>query len=113
MIDYKNLKNMVGDDKRLYIQLLKEFIDTTDQDMQQLEAAISIKNITEVQQLAHRIRGSALLLSITPLIDTANVIENSTENLLATTLSERFQQIKDAFEKAKMSINHHIKANSI
>lgn len=104
MINEEYLKELTGGDTNLHQQLLQQFIHTTENDIKCLEKAVIQRKLSAVKHYSHRIRGSAQLLSISPLIDMASVLENSSEALLNTTLQARYQQLSEIFTQVKLQI---------
>ena len=104
MINSQHLNQITGGDRALHQQLLQQFVETTETDVAKLHTAITQREFSKIKHFSHRIKGSAQLLCITPLVEIANVLENSSDSLLDTTLQERYQQLDQLFTQIKQQI---------
>ncbi len=75
MLNLDVLRDIVGDDPALLKDMLDQFIETTQQDMQNLKDAVAAGNARDVASLAHRIKGSCFVVGATELAGLANTLE--------------------------------------
>ncbi|MCK5892933.1 MAG: Hpt domain-containing protein [Endozoicomonadaceae bacterium] len=67
MLDMVMLREFFGDDNDIR-DILVQFIQTTDHDIQQLGQAISERDVDQVAELTHRIKGSSLVVGADEMV---------------------------------------------
>lgn len=74
MLNMEMLQDFFSDDNEIR-EILGQFIETTDSDIQQLEQAIAKRDIREVAELAHRIKGSSQVIGAVQMARTVGELE--------------------------------------
>lgn len=74
MLNMEMLQDFFSDDDEIR-EILGQFIETTDSDIQQLEQAIAKRDIREVAELAHRIKGSSQVIGAVQMARTVGELE--------------------------------------
>ncbi len=99
MFNLTNLKSIESDPVILN-QFLQVFFKTTKEDLENLNTAIIMDNNQQITHLAHRIRGSALLVGAEKLVDLAGALESNnfgsptkTRESLYTALMAEFENL--------------------
>ncbi|WOG29328.1 Hpt domain-containing protein [Endozoicomonas sp. 8E] len=77
MIDLGNLQELTEDDAPLMQTLLDEFLNTTEEDLRSLDQAVKKKMHQEIASLAHRIKGSSMIVGASQLIQLTNELEEA------------------------------------
>lgn len=77
MLNLDSLKDVVGDDETMMRELLMQFLETTQQDIRQLQDAVAANNAKEVASFAHRIKGSCFVVGAAGLAELMAQLELS------------------------------------
>lgn len=104
MLNLDVLKEVVGDDPALMKDMLNQFIETTQVDMQQLQDALAASNSRDVASLAHRIKGSCFVIGASVLADIANTLEQDGRQDKTTDFPVLSEKIASAFRDVRQSI---------
>ncbi|MDD7804424.1 MAG: Hpt domain-containing protein [Endozoicomonas sp. (ex Botrylloides leachii)] len=80
MLDLEYLEKIAGHDKILLDSLLDQFLQTTKQDLIELQTAVEEKNISTIKALVHRIKGAAVTVGAGELESILAAIETSPDN---------------------------------
>ena len=106
MINFQYIDKIAGNETTLKKQLLGQFIETTQEDLKNLNSAVSEKKVKEIIHYAHRIKGSSVLLDIKSMTDIADKLEHSSEELSQDLLNMYHKQLCDIFFKVKEQIQN-------
>ena len=99
MLNTDELDRLTGGDPAGREALLQQFTATTKEDLTQLHTAIVHKDLKNIVRFAHRIKGSAGLLGITGMAETAGILEESSGSVSGVALQERYRQLCDIFDR--------------
>ncbi|WP_281647620.1 Hpt domain-containing protein [Parendozoicomonas sp. Alg238-R29] len=106
MLNLDVLKDVVGDDPALMMDMLQKFIETTQEDMQNLQDALAASNSRDVASFAHRIKGSCFVVGASELAEIADTLERDGRQdktsdfpVLAEQISSAFRDVRQAIEK--------------
>lgn len=87
-------------------EILAQFVETTDSDIQQLEQAIKERDIDQVAELAHRIKGSSQIIGAADLVRAVDDLESDARTCddhcfdeLYTTLTEAYQHVSKEIQR--------------
>ena len=75
MLNLDSLKEVVGNDSSMMSDLLAQFLETTQQDMRQLQDAVAATNAKDIVNLAHRIKGSCFVIGARAMADIMGELE--------------------------------------
>ncbi|CAM3578585.1 Hpt domain-containing protein [Parendozoicomonas haliclonae] len=108
MLNLESLHEMVGNDPDMVKELLGQFIETTQDDMRNLQDAIAAGNTRDVAGLAHRIKGSCFVVGASQLAEFADLLERdgrednaSRFDDLSSKIAAEFQQVLNAIDKLR------------
>ncbi|WP_211826539.1 Hpt domain-containing protein [Kistimonas asteriae] len=74
MLNMEMLRDFFGDEGEIR-EILAQFVETTDSDIQQLEQAIEERDIGQVAELAHRIKGASQVIGAADLVRAVGELE--------------------------------------
>ena len=77
MINLENLNQLTDGDQQLLNSFLGEFLTTTQTDLNALQKAVSENNADNIAHLAHRIKGSAMIVGAESLIELSKKLEDA------------------------------------
>ncbi|KEQ18890.1 Hpt domain-containing protein [Endozoicomonas numazuensis] len=77
MIDLGNLQQLTEGDAPLMKTLLDEFLNTTEEDLKCLDTAVEHEKSSEIASLAHRIKGSSMIVGASQLIQLTTELEEA------------------------------------
>ncbi|WP_062267299.1 Hpt domain-containing protein [Endozoicomonas arenosclerae] len=77
MIDLGNLQQLTEGDAPLMKTLLDEFLNTTEEDLSSLDRAVKNQEGSEIASLAHRIKGSSLIVGASRLTALTEELEEA------------------------------------
>ena len=97
MLNLENLENVTDNDQELIESLLKEFINVTEQDLENLEKAVSNNQSSEVTSLAHRIKGAAAVIGAEQLTNLSQQLENAGRSAQTDQFFDLLESIKSSF----------------
>ncbi len=106
MLNLNALKDVVGDDQSMMKELLDQFIETTLDDMRNLQDAVAAGNVSDVASFAHRIKGSCFVVGAEQLADIADQLEQGGRQKnkqhfsdLSDKITVAFQDVRDEIER--------------
>lgn len=105
MIDLGNLEQLTEDDAPMMQMLLDEFLNTTEEDLRSLEKAVENKTHREIASLAHRIKGSSMIVGANQLIQLTNELEEAGKQAE----NEKFESLLSDIRKCYSSVSEAIK----
>ena len=103
MLNLENLHQITDGDDELLNELIKIFFQTTREDISHLEIAVKAHKLSDVTDLAHRIKGGAAIVGATQLKRLAEDLEqqrSKTPTLSRSLLSDiqqNFRAIEDLY----------------
>ncbi|OED45390.1 hypothetical protein ACH42_05085 [Endozoicomonas sp. (ex Bugula neritina AB1)] len=97
MLNLNNLKEITDGDPELLDQLIKTFIETTREDMQELKNAVKNRQSSLVAATAHRIKGGAAIVGATQLYSMAGDMERLGINELETNYDSLLLDMQNNF----------------
>lgn len=74
MLNMAMLRDFFGDDNEIR-DILVQFTQATDHDIQQLRQAISERDVGQIAELAHRIKGSSLVIGADEMVRVVDKLE--------------------------------------
>ena len=77
MLNLDCLKDIVGDDEKMMRDLLMQFLEITQQDIQLLQDAVAARNAKNIVRSAHRIKGSCFVVGAHRLAELMEQLELS------------------------------------
>ena len=100
------LKEVVGDDPALMKDMLNQFIEITQTDIQHLQDALAASNSRDVASLAHRIKGSCFVIGASTLAKIADNLEQDGRRdytidfpVFSAKISNAFCDVRQTIEK--------------
>ncbi|WP_196221301.1 Hpt domain-containing protein [Sansalvadorimonas verongulae] len=106
MLNLDVLKEVVGDDPALMKDMLNQFIETTQADMQNLQDALVAANSRDVASLAHRIKGSCFVIGASALAEIADTLEQDGRKDRTTDFPVLSQKVSSAFQDVRQAIEN-------
>ena len=97
MLDIRNIEVITNNDSVLIHQLLNDFINTTYEDLFQLNHAAADSNTAYFITQAHRIRGAALMIGANRLTPFLQKIENDVHQMSASERQKLLLRLHNAF----------------
>lgn len=80
MLNLQYLKQITDDNKELLETLIDQFIQTTKEDLFNLQEAVDKKDIYRIKAVAHRVKGAAVTVGATELEHLLVAIEKSNDD---------------------------------
>lgn len=103
MLDLNSLSMITDGDESMISELIKTFVETTRDDIKQLESAINRHDIKDIAAFAHRIKGGAGIVGASQLHQLAENLERSPaqsfkeNNTLFEEMKEVFHMIENSY----------------
>ena len=97
MLNLENLESVTDNDQELIESLLSEFIKVTEQDIENLEKAVSNNHSSDVTSLAHRIKGAAAVIGAEQLTNLCQQLESAGRSAQSDQFSDLLDSIKGCF----------------
>lgn len=119
LFDLTNLNEMLGGDKKAILQMVKIFLQATPESLSELNKCFQKNDLQGVSKLAHKLKSSVDIFSISDIKQDIRRLENNTRdniNLdevpelvekINTTLSKAIEQV----EKEKEIMNKNLYQN--
>jgi len=110
LFDLTNLNEMLGDDKKAILQMVKIFLQATPESLSELNKCYQKNDLQGVSKLAHKLKSSVDIFAITDIKQDIRRLENNCRdniNLdevpelvekINTTLSEAIRQVEEEKE---------------
>ncbi|WRH66501.1 MAG: response regulator [Planktothrix sp. GU0601_MAG3] len=101
------LQKISGGKKEFQQKLLKVYMERSEQDFVEIQAAITAQNFTVLQQYAHRFKGSSANVGATIISQLADQLENAIQQENIALCSEQVAKIQDNLEILKVHIEQY------
>lgn len=79
-MNFKHMSKKLGLEKEEYIELLELFIETSKSDLKTLQSAINNKNIEQIDEIAHSLKGASMNLGLDDFLELAKTIEKTSRD---------------------------------
>ena len=99
--DPEQLEQLAGGDKAFEKELLKMFVDDTENSLSQLDAAIGLGDQTAVQELAHYIKGASANVGAVGMSQAAAQLETMAKEGNLQTAVDSLQQLQALHDEVK------------
>ncbi|WP_252178940.1 Hpt domain-containing protein [Endozoicomonas sp. 4G] len=106
MIDLGNLQQLTEDDAPLMQTLLNEFLNTTEDDLKSLDKAVEKQMHHEIASLAHRIKGSFMMVGASQLIQLSDELEAAGKHAENDKIESLLSDIKACYRKVSEAIKN-------
>ena len=103
-IDPTVLAAITGGDPAVTRELLADYLQTTDADLQELRAAQSAGDLEHLARQAHKIKGAARLVGAHPLAEAAACLENAAKDEDWSQLLPLSADLATAFERLRRHV---------
>lgn len=103
-IDIEHQADEIGIDTSTLIDLYKLFLEQTENDIIELEAFISGKNVSKVKDTAHHVKGACLNLELLHMAELVREMEKKSINGAWDDISSLLKSFIDAFNDLKVFI---------
>lgn len=123
LFDLTNLNEMLGGDKKAILQMVKIFLQATPESLSELNKCFQKNDLEGVSKLAHKLKSSVDIFSISDIKQDIRRLENNTRdniNLdevpelvdkINTTLSKAIEQVEQEKEVMNKNLYQNEKAS--
>jgi len=98
-IDPSALKSVFGDDEETFIEILKDFIDPSTSNVEEIEAAFNEHSCQGVATAAHKLKSSARSVGANELADLCQSLEAAGKSENWDEIAKGAPQLSDTFQK--------------
>ena len=105
VINWQKLEEIVGTDEKIQLQLLKVFINDATTYIEEVKAAISVKNWELIEKKAHQIKGISSSSAVESMATIAKEIEREAKARNSDLISRLVVELERVLDRAK-SINN-------
>ncbi|SKB13225.1 putative Histidine kinase [Planktothrix sp. PCC 11201] len=106
-LNIERIQKISGGKKEFQQKLLKVYIERSEQDFIEIQAALTAKNFTILQQYAHRFKGSSANVGATIISQLAEQLENAIQQENITLCSEQVAKIQHNLGTLKVYIEQY------
>jgi PAS domain S-box-containing protein len=108
LINWEQFDNLAGNNKEFQRHLLDIFVEEGAKYLENLEQAIAEQNLDKIIAHAHRLKGAASMVAITPIVQITEVIETQASQHSPSQQQSLVTELHELFEKLQPYIkNHH------
>ncbi|WP_225926543.1 transporter substrate-binding domain-containing protein [Pseudomonas sessilinigenes] len=106
VFDLESLHTLVGGEAAMLHQLLNELLSSNRKDLQALTTCLRDQAITELAELAHRIKGAARVVKGAQLVESCRQLEDAclSPDLSLAVITERVEQVKQAIMTLELGL---------
>jgi histidine phosphotransfer protein HptB len=98
MMNTKKLAENLGLEEEEFIEIFELFVETGNEDLENLFSAIHEGDSERAVQAAHSLKGAAANLGLAEIFEAAKKVEEMARNHLSGTLAEAALKLKREFE---------------
>lgn len=104
MIDLTNLHSITEDSPELLDTLLEEFLNTTQADIKALEDAVHNDEANTIASLAHRIKGSSMIVGADELTQLTQQLEEAGQRKSSDRFPALFADVSACYSQVSQAI---------
>ena len=105
LFDLTNLNEMLGDDKKAILQMIKIFLQATPESLNELNKCYQKNDYQGVSKLAHKLKSSVDIFSINEIKQDIRRLENNTrDNINLDEVPELVEKINKVLSQAIVQI---------
>lgn len=103
LFDLTNLNEMLGGDKKAILQMVKIFLQATPESLNELNKCFQKNDLQGVSKLAHKLKSSVDIFSITDIKQDIRRLENITRDNIS------LDEVPELVEKINITLDEAIK----
>ncbi|MCB0806264.1 MAG: Hpt domain-containing protein [Saprospiraceae bacterium] len=103
LFDLTNLNEMLGDDKKAILQMVKIFLQATPESLNELNKCYQKNDLQGVSKLAHKLKSSVDIFAIVDIKQDIRRLENNTRDNI------NLDEVPQLVEKINTTLNEAIK----
>tara|TARA_B110000495_G_C22779016_1_gene455675 strand:- start:304 stop:783 length:480 start_codon:yes stop_codon:yes gene_type:complete len=94
---FHTMLEQTGEDEELLAELIDYVLDSGPDLLTQIERAVEAQDAEQIEQIAHKLKGTVSILGTSPCFDAAEVVEHAARNNALPTAEEKLGALKEVF----------------
>ena len=96
---YRTMLEQTGEDKELLAELISYVLDSGPTLLTEVERAVEQRDAEQIQQIAHKLKGTVGVLGASPCFSAAEAVEHSGRNNELDSAGEKLENLKGEFSR--------------